>query len=163
MPTQHSGWTSWRRHQRRGGQAPHTQQLRIAQGNVGKRSEAHTTFLQLCWENKVDVALVQEPWSSWTDKPTINTHPGYDSYTPVDSWDSTDTRPRVMTYTRKGAGLETQQLRPTATRDILWLEVSGCTIANVYRPLNEPDSQATTALLDYAPPRQCVVAGDFNA
>lgn len=137
--------------------------LKIAQGNVGKRSPAHTAYLQLAWESGADIVLVQEPWVSIDGSCLINNHPGYNTYVPVDYWYSLSTRPRVITYVKKGNRYTAQQSRPWVTRDILWLNVNGLNVTNVYRPPNEPNSEATEILLNYIPPPRCVVAGDFNA
>lgn len=115
----------------------------MAQCNVGKKPPAHTAFLELCWEDKVDVVLVQEPWIGYTDGMRINTHPGYVSYIPVDFWNSKETRPRVMTYVRKGIRLKVQQQRPSQTRDLLWLKVNNITVVNLYRPPSEPHNHTT--------------------
>ncbi|KAI0992832.1 hypothetical protein K3495_g15351, partial [Podosphaera aphanis] len=95
------------------------------------------------------------------------THPGYDLYAPVDSWgmDGTncalmDERPRVLTYTKKGAGLYVQQRRPVQSRDLLWITVNDYHILNAYR------QPTTNEVIDYvthlAAPNNCLVGGDFN-
>ncbi|KAK0369583.1 RNA-directed DNA polymerase from transposon x-element [Colletotrichum limetticola] len=139
--------------------------LRAAQGNVGKISPAHTAFLQLCWEAQMDVVLVQEPWTGWKDgNVQLNTHPGFDSFVPVDFWDSEGTRPRVLTYTRKGIGMKVEQQRPVHTRDVLWLVVDKTTtIVNIYRQPSDPHSYTTEILLELKPPERTLIAGDFNA
>ena len=58
----------------------------------------------------------------------------YETFTPLDTW---TTRPRVMTYTRKGTGLKTTQLRPCSSRDLLFLQIQRSngptlTITNIY-------------------------------
>lgn len=73
--------------ERRGRHRP-PKDLRIAWANVGKRPPAHTTLMQKCYEHKIDVIQVQEPWTARGT--TTNTHPGYDTYAPIDSWDSPD-------------------------------------------------------------------------
>jgi hypothetical protein len=52
-------------------------------------------------------------------------YPSYECFTPTDDWSS---RPRVLTYLRKGVGLQVEQARPLplnniATRDLLFLAV----------------------------------------
>ncbi|KAJ2900039.1 RNA-directed DNA polymerase from transposon X-element [Zalerion maritima] len=118
--------------------------IRIAQCNVGKVSPAHTAFLQLCWAEKIDIILVQEPWVSLEGRNFFNSHPGYDAYVPVDNWDDLDNRPRVITYVRKGDGLRALQKRPWATRDLLWVDQQNL-------------------LLNFTPPPNCIIGGDFNA
>ena len=66
-----------------------------------------------------------------------------------------------MTYVRKGAGLKTQQRRPIHSRDMLWLDVNGYSILNVYRqPFQLEVIEYVTHL---SPPTKCLVGGDFNA
>ena len=66
-------------------------------------------------------------------------HPGYKAFAPVDHWDAKDwdelraIRPRVLTYVRKGENFKVVQQRPHQTRDVLWLEVNGLQIINIYR------------------------------
>jgi hypothetical protein len=143
------------------GRPPNPRALRIAQCNVGKRPPAHTALLQLCFQEQVDVILAQEPWTGFGEKLLLNNHPGYDTFSPVDHWDSNDTRPRVLTYVWKG--LVAQQLRPKPTRDILCLSIQGFTIVNIYRPHDDPDNHTTNILLEHRPPAGTVIAGDFNA
>ena len=126
---------------------------------------SHTTILHTAATEKMDVVCIQEPWTYPGSK--TQSHPGYDCYAPIDSWDSEDPdqreaeRPRVMTYVRKGAGLKTQQRRPIHSRDMLWLDVNGYAILNVYQQPLQPE------VIDYvtylSPPTKCLVGGDFNA
>ena len=82
---------------------------------------------------KIDVVLLQEPWTEAKNARCLTkTHPAYNTYSPVDSWDSNDTRPRVMTYIHKDSRILTDQKRPALTRDILWLTVNGVTIVKQY-------------------------------
>jgi hypothetical protein len=125
----------------------------------------HVTILQVAFTQMIDVICVQEPYTSPSTK--TQNHPSYDCYAPTDSWDGIEPdqreaeRPRVMTYVRKGAGLKTQQRRSIQSRDLLWIDVNGYAILNVYR---QPHS---IVVMDYvthlAPPPQCLVGGDFNA
>ncbi|XP_044715319.1 reverse transcriptase (RNA-dependent DNA polymerase) domain-containing protein [Hirsutella rhossiliensis] len=137
--------------------------LRVFQANVGKIPPAHDTALALADSERYDIILLQEPWTGLKDGRCLTkTHPAYDTFSPVTDWDGRDTRPRVMTYVRRSAGLVTDQRRPTATRDILWLTVSGITIVNFYRQPNYDEALET--LLRWTAPDKClVVAGDFNA
>ena len=112
----------------------------------------------------VDVICIQEPFTFPGTK--TQNHPGYDCYAPVSFWDSIDAaqreaeRPRVMTYVRKGVGLRTQQRRPICSRDLLWIDVNGFAILNVYRqPLSLEVIQYITHLVL---PSNCLVGGDFN-
>jgi ribonuclease HI len=143
---------------------PRNRDLQVCWANVGKRAPCHITILQIAFTEKMDVVCVQEPFS-FPGTRTQN-HPGYDCYAPVDSWDSIDPeqreaeRPRVMTYVRKGAGLKTQQRRPIQCRDLLWVDVNGFAILNVYRqPLAHGVIDYVTNLV---PPPNCLVGGDCN-
>ncbi|KAH7471445.1 hypothetical protein FOMA001_g13039 [Fusarium oxysporum f. sp. matthiolae] len=120
--------------------------LRIFQANVGKIPPAHDCALALADSERYDIVLLQEPWTAYTDTRSLTkTHPAYDTFTPVETWDGNDTRPRVMTY----------------TRDILWLTINGITIVNFYRQNNESD--ALNILIRWPVPERCLIAGDFNA
>ncbi|RAL58040.1 hypothetical protein DID88_009163 [Monilinia fructigena] len=137
----------------------------IGWANVGKSASAHMTLLATSFIQELDVICAQKPWTS-TNSQTQN-HPGYDCYSPVDSWiydtpkDRESARPRVMTYIRKGAGLRVQQRRPIHSRDLLWTDVNGIAILNAYRQPTTPE------VLDYVthltPSPKCLVGGDFNA
>jgi ribonuclease HI len=141
--------------------------LKICWANVGKSHVPHLTLLQLAFMNDVDVICVQEP--SITPNTHTQRHPAYDHYAPVDSWDweTIDgyeaARPKVLTYIRKGAGLTVRQRRPLARRDLLWIDVNGRAILNIYRT---PDSSMGEEVIDYvtqlACPPNCVIGGDFN-
>ena len=66
-----------------------------------------------------------------------------------------------MTYIRKGAGLKTQQRRPMESRDMLWTDINGFAILNVYRQPLQP--QVLNYVTHLAPPPNCLISGDFNA
>ena len=68
-----------------------------------------------------------------------------------------------MIYTRLGAGLQAEQIHPTTqpTADYCWVKVNGVTFAGVYKAPNSPE--AAGPLLEWNPPVDAVVAGDFNA
>lgn len=66
-----------------------------------------------------------------------------------------------MTYVRRDPRLLADQIRPSQTRDILWLVINGMTIVNFYRQNDEHDALET--LLQWPVPGRCLVAGDFNA
>jgi ribonuclease HI len=136
--------------------------LRIFQANVGKIPPAHDCALALADSEQYDVVLLQEPWTAHTETRTLTkTHPAYDTFTPVDMWNSNDTRPRVMTYVRRDPRLLADQIRPFQTRDILWLTINDLTIVNFYRQNDERDALDT--LFQWSVPERCLVAGDFNA
>ena len=136
--------------------------FKIAWVNVGKAMPAHVTALHMAFEAKMDVLHIQEPW---TGTPTrTQTHPAYEIYSPVDVWNNRATweceRPRVMTYVRKGTRYKVQQRRPISSRDVLWLEVNGYIMANVYRqPRTKPVLEYITQL---SPSMNCIIGGDFN-
>lgn len=133
--------------------------LLIAWNNTGRQLTAHLTFLSICENAEVDVAHVQEPW--WRPGTKTQNHPAYDLYAPVDSWDTIDDRPRVLTYVRKRGNLQVQQRRPLETRDMLWLDVNNIAMLNCYRAPN------TDEVIDYVTalelPNRCLIGGDFNA
>ncbi|KAJ3455314.1 hypothetical protein MRS44_013914 [Fusarium solani] len=140
----------------------HPQPLRIFQANVGKIPPAHDCALALADSERYDVVLLQEPWTAFTSSQCITkTHPAYDTFAPVDTWNSNDTRPRVMTYVRRDPRLLADQIRPFQTRDTLWLRVNEVTMVNFYRQSDEKD--ALNNLLRWPVPERCLVAGDFNA
>ena len=140
--------------------SPHRDKsLRIFQANVGKNGPSHDCALALADAERFDLVLLQEPWTAVKDgRYLTKTHPAFDVFSPVDTWEDSSTRPRVMTYLRRSRRLQADQARPIATRDLLWICVNGITVVNVYRdPLHEE------ALLHWPVPKECVVAGDFNA
>ncbi|RAL62925.1 hypothetical protein DID88_004766 [Monilinia fructigena] len=100
--------------------------LKVAWANVGRSGPAHLALLQLAFEEQADVVCIQEP-SAYPGTRTQN-HPAYECYAPVDAWEQVQAaereaeRPRTMSYTRKAAGLTTQQRRNGTDRDIVWLE-----------------------------------------
>jgi hypothetical protein len=125
---------------------------------------AHLAALELFFQDKVDIIQVQEPWTTYPTR--TQTHPGWKTYAPVDSWASEEERPRVMTYVRIGAELTVQQHRPTGEgdplRDLLWLNINGISLLNAYRaPDSAPVIDYVTSLDEL--PEKLVVGGDFNA
>jgi hypothetical protein len=143
--------------------------LQICWANTRRAQAPHIAALNLAAAEKVDVVCIQEPWTYSGSK--TQSHPQYDCYPPIDTWDweINDTeqreavRPRVMTYVRKGGRLLTQQRRPTPSKDMLWIDVNGFAILNVYR---DTDSTEGDEVYDYVthldPPIRCIVGGDFN-
>ncbi|CCE33119.1 uncharacterized protein CPUR_07042 [Claviceps purpurea 20.1] len=137
--------------------------LHVAWANVGKGLAQHIALLETCFAEDFDVVQVQEPWVMYPTK--TQSHPGYDRYAPVDAWTGEDTRPRVMTYIRKGNRkafhLSVIQRRPIGSRDLLWLDVNGFAMLNCYR------QPRLDSVLDYVtalePPPDCLIGGDFNA
>ncbi|POS81927.1 hypothetical protein EPUL_005402, partial [Erysiphe pulchra] len=91
-------------------------------------------------------------------------NPDYDTFSPIDNW---EVRPRVITYTKRGRGLQATQIRPSNITDICWVTILGVTppitIANVYRPPQEAKvGSVMTALKSWQAPSNYLVAGDFN-
>jgi ribonuclease HI len=149
----------WGRRRPGRGQIPTPDDTLVAWANVGKIQPAHIALLQVCYEEKVDVIQVQEPWTGYPTR--TQSHPGYEVYAPVDAWGDTDERPRVLTYVRKGAKLEVQQRRPVGSRDLLWIDVNGVSFLNFYRePRTDPVVDYLTSLV---PPGRCIAGGDANA
>jgi hypothetical protein len=143
-----------RHHQR----APRT--LRVFQANVAKASPGHDCALALADSERFDIVLLQEPWTTARDSKCLTkTHPAYDTFSPVDSWDES-ARPRVVTYVRKGGDLLLNQMRPSSSRDILWLVVNNIVVVNFYRQPGLDD--ALDELLKWIIPSSCLIAGDFN-
>ncbi|EFZ02030.2 Reverse transcriptase [Metarhizium robertsii ARSEF 23] len=155
---QNSSVLQWRSWNRPGSIRPRT--YKVLQANVGKIPAAHDCALALADSEKYDIVLLQEPWTEAKNSRCLTkTHPAFESFSPVDSWDGNDTRPRVMTYIRKNSRILVDQRRPALTRDILWISANGATIVNFYRQ----GDAALNVLLRWTPPEKCMVAGDFNA
>src|SRR5271165_4063879 len=95
--------------------------LTILQANVGRGATSYEIALSLASSSFVDIVLIQELYifSDCTRK-ISKAHPMYKSFTPLDDW---TTRPRVMSYVRKGAGLHADQLRPITTQDLIFLQL----------------------------------------
>ncbi|KAI7771375.1 hypothetical protein LZL87_013874 [Fusarium oxysporum] len=75
---------------------------------------------------RYDIVLLQEPWTTTANSRCLTkTHPAYDTYSPVETWNSNSTRPRVM------------------TRDILWLTANDTIVVNFYRQNDERDALDT--------------------
>ena len=143
--------------------------LTILQVNVGRGATSHEIALSLAFDSLIDVILIQEPYIFSDRKRRITKfHPVYESFSPLNDW---ETRPRVMSYVRKGAGLEAIQLSPCVSRDLLFLQIQTrntlpLTIANVYNaPVGATDAGLAIVSLLATPPslwRSALLAGDFN-
>jgi len=80
--------------------------FRVFQANVGKNGPSHDCALALADAERYEVILLQEPWTQVRGSRCLTkTHPAYDTYSPVSTWEGNDTRPRVMTYIRRGSRL----------------------------------------------------------
>ena len=112
--------------------------LTIMQVNTGRGGPAHETALNLAYESQFDVICIQEPCINRDlSRKLTKRHPNYETFSPTQTWSQ---RPRVLTYVRKGLRAFQKPLNDTwsLSRDILAVQVSSCTIYNIYRPPNEP-------------------------
>ena len=101
---------------------------------MAKISEAHDIALALADVENFDIVLLQEPWTKWEDgRCETKTHPAYRTFSPITFWNSTLTRPLVMTYIRYNLEVDANQIRPQETRDMLWVTTNDITIVNIYR------------------------------
>lgn len=143
--------------------------LSILQINVGRGATAHEIALALGNESLIDIILIQEPYIFIERTRKITKfHPMYEAFSPSDDW---ETRPRVMSYARKGVGLNTTQLRPCSSGDLLLLQVrhrnlTPLNIINIYNapPGSRDDGVAVDLLLTLPGTlwRSAFLAGDFN-
>jgi ribonuclease HI len=144
--------------------------LRILQANVGKSNNAHDTILNIAFERKIDILLIQEPRIRNPTRKLTRNHPAYQCFTSWDVW--TERPPRVLTYIRKGAGLHCSQLSLVTSPDLLFLKIKGkgfeeFTLINVY---NAPDPcidgglavQQLIQLPSFGQEDRLICAGDFN-
>ncbi|KAM3446455.1 hypothetical protein NHJ6243_010222, partial [Beauveria neobassiana] len=118
---------------------PPTVTIRIFQANVDKGKEAHSAALRLAFLEGYSVVILQEPNTSYNKQKQLcrtQYHPGFLCFSPVDSWSTNDTRPRVMTYVKIDSKIQAEQISPTKHRDLLWVRVNGVTILNIY---NRPE------------------------
>lgn len=143
--------------------------LTILQVNVGRGATPHEIALSLANDSSIDIILLQEPYI-FTDRSRriSKAHPAYESFTPSDDW---TIRPRVISYVRKGAGLQIAQLRPATTRDIIFLEIQTrnslpVVVINAYNaPPGSQGAGDTIRILEGLPQnlfRSAFLAGDFN-
>lgn len=143
---------------------PQSVTIKIFQANVDKGKEAHSAALQLAFLGGYNVVILQEPNTSYNKQKKLcrtQYQPGFLCFSPVDSWHNKDTRPRVMTYVKIDHKIQAEQITPAKHRDLLWVRVNGITILNLY---NRPEVESTLQVLEgWAPPENCVVAGDMNA
>jgi hypothetical protein len=69
--------------------------------------------------------------------------PGFRHLAPISTWDAPNalgaTRPRVMTYIRKGYHLKLQARQSLDHPDLLWAVVNGVSILNCYSQPLTPD------------------------
>lgn len=138
--------------------------LRLMQSNVRRTPATHDVALNLAWEAGYDVLLVQEPWTELNkhQRKLTKTHPGFDTFSPVEDWLEEANRPRVLTYIRKRKSLRAHHVRPFTTPYCCMVEVNGILLANVYRQPGYPPG-VLEGLEKWTPGPNTVVAGDFNA
>lgn len=122
---------------------PHYQPvtIKIFQANVDKCQESHSAALNLAYTEGFNVVILQEPNTSFNQQKGLcrtQHHPGFTCFSPVDHWNSNDTRPRVMTYVKIDKSIRAEQLAPTRHRDLLWVRVNDTTILNIY---NRPEAR----------------------
>jgi hypothetical protein len=142
--------------------------LSVLQINTGRGSASHELALTLAYDSLIDIIFIQEPYI-FPDRLRRITkrHSAYETFIPQDDW---TTRPRAVTYVRKGCGLRVSQLRPFPTRDIVYLQLQTrnslpVTLINLYNaPTGSTDAHAALdSLLSFPPPSSpTFIAGDFN-
>ncbi|KAJ5385666.1 hypothetical protein N7509_008207 [Penicillium cosmopolitanum] len=133
----------------------------LTAANVGRGGPAHDLLLSY----EADVILVQEPWTDMTRQLT-KTHPRYQLFGPTTRWEA---RPRALTYVRRD--LPAFPLPPprfTRYRSSLRIRTHN----NQHLPpppkdLVVPNTSSSTpstlhTLLQYSPPQNTILAGDFN-
>lgn len=134
--------------------------MKILQANVGRGSPAHDLLLTF----EADIILVQEPWTDMA-KQLTKTHPRYQLFSPATRW---ETRPRALIYVCRD--LPAFSLPQPISPDIAAICTAGLTIINIYRPPNDPVVPAGSGstlstlhtLLQFSPPQNTIIAGDFN-
>ena len=143
--------------------------------NVGRGEISHEISLAMAHEKRIDIVLVQEPYIyRERERRITKRHPSYECFSPSDDWTS---RPRVLTYIRKGAGLKTEQTRPIhndsiALRDLLFTTIKAKTgpplmIVNIYNAPNSSEGAGEVARTLRALPQATIgpsvfVGGDLN-
>jgi len=155
--------------------------IKFVQVNLNKQDIAHQTALQLAFESKTDILLLQEPYCprNFQQGGYIGLqHPAYHLVTPEPSTSLSTIRykPRVLTYVRKASNLEFSPKYDLCTDpDIQVIEVVGGEtfyIVNVYNErerLEGPDPSQALGLttverkLRYLHlQKPALIVGDFN-
>lgn len=100
--------------------------LQLLQINVCRGASSYELASSFAYERKIDIILIQEPYIFHDRQRRITKRiSSYECFSPNDNWSS---KPRALTYVRKGAGLQARQPRlipdGLAERDILFLEVT---------------------------------------
>ncbi|KAI0998055.1 hypothetical protein K3495_g10135 [Podosphaera aphanis] len=150
--------------------------LKILLVNVGRSSVAHELALQIAFQTRAVLLLVQEPYVSRDLNHRITCeHPSFECFTPVNNW---SIRPRALTYSRKDSGLTFTQIRLGAYQqeengDVLFLSVVQAPslpktlVINIYNvPPGAINPRAGLSSLFSVPTSeifsQTIIAGDFN-
>jgi ribonuclease HI len=136
--------------------------IRVMQVNTRKVGTVHDNALNYGHYDNADVILIQEPWTTINPKNNkTKSHGAYHCFSPVTTWNSADTRPRVLTYVRKGRGLRPSMLHHPTSRDVITLKLHDHTIMNIYRERGKTQIFETLEDMDIAP--NTIIAGDFNS
>ena len=140
--------------------------LRTMQANVGRGGPNHDLALTLAFDDNCDLLLVQEPWvHTDLENRKTKTHPGFEVFSPLTTWTS---RPRVLTYVRKGRGLEPGQPIADISRDALLVALTAFNtpllIWNIYNAPQgcEGAGEGLQAMLQHGQQPPVLAAGDFN-
>ena len=105
--------------------------LLFHQVNVGKGGPNMDIALQQAWDGGAHVVMIQEPWTMKKGEGFITkSHPGYNSHKPIGR---NGTRPRAITFTRKGLHATQIFFSTSQTADYCFVKVSGVMFVNVYR------------------------------
>ena len=143
--------------------------IKILSYNTGRAALAHEIALNEAYFSSVDIILIQEPYIFHERHRRITkNNPSYDTFSHINDWIST--RPRVMTYVRKGSGLYPEQADSKSSGDVLHLRLNlpSGRILNVFNIYNAPGSNTESSLHNiYSLPSNsfkgnCLLKGDFN-
>ncbi|KAL1978472.1 hypothetical protein VTN31DRAFT_1331 [Thermomyces dupontii] len=106
------------------------------QANTGIKRDWHDAALNLAYEPRIDVLIVQEPYvDKDLSKRKTPKHPAYQTFVPIETWDK---RPRVVTYVKNHPQIRAHKLAGPwiPNRDMLLLQVTAwgtqTRILNIY-------------------------------
>ena len=137
--------------------------LKVAYPNVCKGSDNEHTFLQWCWEKKVDISFIGEPWRSGDIKST-SFNDGTQLHDAYLHGAGDKQKDIVVRYWSKNIAEEVQVL--TAGKKEIWIAVRGVKIRGVYRRGEEGvvDIQEWIRTMDtVASNEERMDLGDWNA
>src|SRR6266536_4964022 len=84
--------------------------LTFFQHNIHKQDSVHQTVLEQAFQQQVDIVLLQEPYVGGNEVTGFYTlpHPNYTLVLPQQGFSLSNIpiRPRVLTYVRKGVGIQ---------------------------------------------------------